>query len=167
MCFFHVLHEPLKCHLFRWMMNIHQSKQFWCNPAIIKASYWPRRQRELLLLRSVSLFWDTESGPYVITYLGDLGGASHVLHGLYPQFLSGISPFIYMRLQELYMDFQRFTKWDACPSMIHGAGILRNMNGLNLSKFSYERKCVLIRNGELTQNLFGAISRSGRLFRIM
>ena len=48
------------------------------------------------------------------------------------------------------MDYKRFAKWDACPSMLHDAGILKNMNGLNLSKFKYERKCVLIRNGELT-----------------
>lgn len=33
-----------------------------------EASYWPRRQRELLLLRSVSLFWDTEC---VLNYFAD------------------------------------------------------------------------------------------------
>lgn len=64
-----------------WTIEMHFSGGWWKsinpnkfgvtgNPAIIQASYWPRRQRELLLLRSVSLFWDTESGPYVITYLG-------------------------------------------------------------------------------------------------
>eukprot|EP00434_Breviolum_minutum_P036987 symbB.v1.2.032782.t1/scaffold3980.1/size46957/2 len=33
-----------------------------------EASYWPRRQRDLLLLRSVSLFWDTEC---VLNYFAD------------------------------------------------------------------------------------------------
>ena len=38
-----------------------------------QASYWPRRQRDLLLLRSVSLFWDTELARWMGESWGEHG----------------------------------------------------------------------------------------------
>lgn len=38
-----------------------------------QASYWPRRQRDLLLLRSVSLFWDTERARWTGESWGEHG----------------------------------------------------------------------------------------------